>query len=276
MVRLARSRREIMLAIDNRRQIELLAAALEAAQLTIDVLIDLDVGLRRTGTLPGEPAVELARAIARSKRLRLRGVQAYAGNAAHVVGFEARAKVSREAMNQAVETNRLLREAGFDAQILSGGSTGTYNIDSAIEGVTELQAGSYVFMDVDYRRIGGSDGSVIYADFRPSLTVLTTVVSATHPNRVTVDAGTKALDTTTSNRPEPKDRPGLRYGFSGDEFGSLTSQTGGPLPAIGDRLELIVPHCDPSVNLYDRLYACRNDTVTATWPISARRETAPK
>jgi D-serine deaminase-like pyridoxal phosphate-dependent protein len=273
MVALASSGSDIMLSIGSQRQANLLAEAAEAARVDFSVLVDLDVGDRRTGSLPGEPALGLAKYIASaSKRLRVAGVQAYAGHASHTVGFEERQKVSRTAIAKAVETRRLLEKAGHDAKILSGGSTGTYNIDSAIDGMTELQVGSYVFMDVDYRRIGGSGGQAVYTDFQPSLTVLTTVVNATHADRVTIDAGTKAVDTTTTNRPESKTVPGLAYTKAGDEFGALTSESGGQLPGLGDRLEFIVPHCDPSVNLYDRLYACRGDKVESIWPIAARRE----
>jgi D-serine deaminase-like pyridoxal phosphate-dependent protein len=264
---------KIMLSVGHVCEAELLAEAAEAAKVELDVLVDLDVGDKRTGCLPGEPAVELARQIARSKRLHIRGVQAYAGHASHVVGFAERERVSRVAMSQAAETKSLLSQAGFDAQILSGGSTGTYNIDPGVAGVTELQVGSYVFMDVDYRRIGGKDASAIYSDFQLSLTILATVVSTTHAGRVTIDAGTKAVDTTTANLPQAKDWPGLAYSKAGDEFGALVpSEAGGKLPAIGERLELIVPHCDPSVNLYDRLYACRGETVEEIWPVAARRE----
>jgi len=262
----------VMLSVGHLREATLLAEAAVAAKVNLDVLVDLDVGDKRTGSLPGEPAVELARQIAKSKRLTIRGVQAYAGHASHTVGFEARQKVSREAIAKAALTKALLAKDGFDAKILSGGSTGTYNIDSAIDGMTELQVGSYVFMDVDYRRIGGRDGQAVYADFQPSLTVLTTVVSTTHAERVTVDAGTKAIDTTTTHRPEAKNWPGLVYARAGDEFGAVTSEGGGKLPAIGERVEFIVPHCDPNVNLYDRLYACRGDRVEAIWPVAARRE----
>jgi D-serine deaminase-like pyridoxal phosphate-dependent protein len=267
----------IMLSVGHPRQVELLTQAVEAARVNLDVLVDVDVGDQRTGILPGQPAVELAQQIARCKNLRVQGVQAYSGRSSHTVGFENRLKTSKEAMAKAVETRDLLKKAGFDAKILSGGSTGTYNIDSTIEGVTELQVGSYVFMDVDYRRIGGRDGNAVYTDFQPSLTVLTNVVSATHANRVTVDAGTKALDTTTQSQPQAKNWPGLVYGRGGDEFGAITSESGGKLPAIGERIEFIVPHCDPSVNLYDRIYACRGDKVEAIWPIAARRESvSPK
>ena len=264
---------KVMLSIGHIREAELLAEAADAAKVNLDVLVDLDVGDKRTGCIPGEPALELARHIARSKRLNIRGVQAYAGHASHTVGFAERERVSREAMGKAADTKMLLNKAGFDAQILSGGSTGTYNIDPNVEGVTELQVGSYVFMDVDYRRIGGKDGNAIYSDFQPSLTILATVVSATHAGRVTIDAGTKAVDTTTANLPQAKHWPGLTYAKAGDEFGALTpSEAGGKLPALGERLELIVPHCDPSVNLYDRLYACRGEQVDEIWPVAARRE----
>lgn len=272
VVELVKAGADIMLAIGHPREVELLAGAAEAAGVTLKVLVDLDVGSRRTGIVPGQPAVELARLIERSKVLRLQGLQAYAGHAAHVVGFEARSRTSREAMKPAIDTRALFKQAGLGSQVLSGGSTGTYNIDPAYDGVTELQVGSYVFMDVDYRRIGGSDGAAVYTDFRPSLTVLTTVVSTTHPDRVSVDAGTKALDTTTTNRPEAKDRPGLQYAPHGDEFGAVTSPSGTTLPKIGERLEFIVPHCDPSVNLYGRIYACRGEKVEAVWPVVARRE----
>ncbi|MBW8883376.1 MAG: DSD1 family PLP-dependent enzyme [Planctomycetia bacterium] len=273
MVGLAGSGADVMMAVGSQRQASLLAEAAEAARIDIPVLIDLDVGDRRTGSLPGEAAVELARQLARSRRLQIRGVQAYAGHASHTVGFEARQQTSRTAMGKAVETKALLQKAGFDAKMLSGGSTGTYNIDSQIEGLTELQVGSYVFMDVDYRRIGGAGGQAVYADFQPSLTILTTVVNATHSDRRTIDAGTKAVDTTTTNLPQAKNWPGLVYAKAGDEFGALTSD-GGTLPSLGERLEFIVPHCDPSVNLFDRLYACRGEKVESIWPIQARREFA--
>ncbi len=274
VVALAKAGHKLMLAVGHPREAELLSAAAESAGVSLDVLVDVDVGDKRTGCMPGAPAVELARQIARSKRLHVRGVQAYAGHASHTVGFDERQRVSRAAMAKAVESRELIAKAGFDAAILSGGSTGTYNIDSGIDGVTELQVGSFIFMDMDYRRIGGRGGQAIYTDFQPSLTVLTTVISAAHPERVTVDAGTKAIDTTTAHRPEAKGRPGLIYTKAGDEFGAVTLEGDALLPKLGERIEFIVPHCDPSVNLYDRLYACRGDKVEAIWPVVARRETS--
>lgn len=271
MIALAKKPATVLLAITHFQEAELLQEAAQSAKVTVDVLVDVDIGDRRTGALPGKPALQLAQQISRLKNLNLRGVQSYAGHASHTVGFERRAKVSREAFGQAVDTRALLAKAGLKTDILTGGSTGTYNIDSEIKGVTELQVGSYVFMDVDYRRIGGRDGKV-YTDFQPSLTVLTTVVSATHPDRVSVDAGTKAFSTDVVHRPEAKAYDGLQYQRAGDEFGTLTVAKGGKLPRLGDRLEFFVPHCDPTVNLYDQIYAVRGETVESVWPILARKE----
>jgi D-serine deaminase-like pyridoxal phosphate-dependent protein len=263
---------DVMLSLGHPRQVELLDEAAAAANVAVRVLVDLDVGDRRTGIQPGAAALELGRLVSRAKNLRLCGLQAYAGLASHVTGFERREKTSRQAMAQAVETRDLFAKNNLEAGILSGGSTGTYNIDSAIRGITELQVGSYVFMDVDYRRIGGRNNASVYEDFQPSLTVLTTVVSATHADRVTVDAGNKALDTTVSVRGQARDWPGISYGVGGDEFGILTVAQGARMPRLGERLEFLVPHCDPTTNLYDRIYATRGDRVEAVWPIRARRE----
>jgi D-serine deaminase-like pyridoxal phosphate-dependent protein len=274
MINLAKSGAEVLLAVGHPREMQLLLEAADSTRVSLNVLIDLDVGDGRTGILPGKEALELAEMAARSKYLRLRGVQAYSGSSAHVTGFEAREKSSRAAMDKALAMRGDLERAGHDASIVSGGSTGTYNIDSTIKGVTELQVGSYVFMDVWYMRIGGKDGNPLYTDFQPSLTVLTTVVSATHPDRVSVDAGIKAFATDATDTPQPKDGSAIHYRKFGDEFGLLTAEADAHLPKIGERLELYVPHCDPTVNLYDRIYALRGETVEGIWPIAARRESS--
>ncbi|MCS6975719.1 MAG: DSD1 family PLP-dependent enzyme [Gemmatales bacterium] len=270
LVRLIQRGADLMLAIGHVREVELLAERSDRLGVVVPVLLDLDVGDRRTGVLPGTSAVELARRIAEHRSLRLQGLQAYAGHASHVVGFEARKAASWKALSQALETRDLVVRAGFEMPILSVGSTGTYNIDSEISGVTELQCGSYVFMDLDYRRIGGAK-SHRFEDFHFSLTVLTTVVSAEHPDRVTVDAGIKAFATDAPWKPEAADRPGLVLTWVGDEFGIVTASDGGKLPRLGDRLRFLVPHCDPTVNLYDRIHVVQGETVVDVWKTTARR-----
>jgi len=137
--------------------------------------------------------------------------------------------------------------------------------------VTEMQVGSYVFMDVDYPMIGGRDNSATFDDFGQSLTVLATVVSATYRDQVTLDAGKKAFATDRSFGPEAKDVTGVSYRFRGDEFGMLNLEDPSREIKLGDRLEFIIPHCDPTVNLYDRIYACRGERVEEVWSVMDRK-----
>ena len=166
-----------------------------------------------------------------------------------------------------LETFFRMQKAGMAVEIMSGGSTGTYNIDTGLKGMTELQTGSYVFMDVDYRRVGGKSGAV-YEDFAPALSVLATVSSKNHADRATVDAGFKAFATDRKFGPEIKGVTGVEYQFNGDEHGALLLNNASREIRLGDRLEFIVPHCDPNVNLYDRIIATRGDKVEAIWPIA--------
>jgi D-serine deaminase-like pyridoxal phosphate-dependent protein len=267
-VRLASQHRETIFSVDNAQNVRDLNDAAGAARIRFNLAVDLLVG-GRTGIRPGEPALGLAQLIESLPNVKLAGIQAYAGQASHVVGFEKRREASREAMRHAVETRRLFQSKGIACDLLTGGSTGTYNIDSEIEGITELQPGSFIFMDLDYNRIGGRDGAV-YRDFHNSLTVLTTVVSRPSDEMAIVDGGFKSFSTDRPFMPEAKSIQGITYGWGGDEHGRLNIAKASAPVNLGDRLEFIVPHCDPSVNLYDRIYCLRGDKVEAVWKIAAR------
>jgi D-serine deaminase-like pyridoxal phosphate-dependent protein len=249
------------------RDLDAAAAAFKGKRpVVVNVAVDLLYG--RTGIAPGEPALELAKTIASLKNLTLAGIQAYDGGASHTLGFEARKARSEASMAKAVETRRAFERAGLPCSFVSCGSTGTYNIDSSLDGITELQPGSFMFMDTDYNRIGGQDGAV-YQDFKNSLTVLATVVSL-RAEAAIVDGGYKAFSTDRQFTPEAKALPGVTYHWAGDEHGRLDLTKAQVEVKLGDRLEFIVPHCDPSVNLYDRIHCLRGDTVEAVWPIAAR------
>ena len=161
-----------------------------------------------------------------------------------------------------------MKRAGLSMEILSGGSTGTWEIDLALPEVSELQAGSYIFMDLDYRRVG--------ADFRHSLTVLATVISANHEKFVTIDAGLKAFATDRGYGPEAANLPGTGYRWGGDEFGYVDIDGGAGAQPKLRRSELVLEvYSTPllihaTVNLYDRIHACRGENVEAIWPIMAR------
>ncbi len=206
--------------------------------------------------------------IAKSPCLKLLGLQAFAG-CTHVKGFEERRATSLGMMNKAVETLKLLQKEGFEVPILSGGSTGTYNIDSEIKELTEQQVGSYVFMDVDYRDIGGESGPV-FNDFTPALWVLSTVTSQTYNNQVTIDAGLKSFATDRPYVPELKNITGVTYDFGGDEHGRLFLENPSCEINLSDRLELMVTHCDPNVNLFDVFFCMRGERLEAVWKIEAR------
>jgi D-serine deaminase-like pyridoxal phosphate-dependent protein len=257
---------DTMVVVDNPANVAELQHAASAAGIRLTTLIDLDIGQNRTGIQPGEPALRLAESIARSSHLELKGICSYAGHVAHVVGFEERRAHSQRSLAQALATRDLLRHAGHNVEILSGASTGTYNIDSYIEGMTEMQSGSYVFMDVEYRKIGGKSGPV-YEDFAPALCVLSTVVHRSG-NKAIVDAGLKAFSTDRPFGPEPFGVSGVTYEFAGDEHGRLLLADGNV--ALGHRLRFIMPHCDPTVNLYDRFFCIRGDSVEDEWPIMER------
>lgn len=267
-VRLSRLDPDGILCVDHAQNVLDLDAAAKAAGIRLNLAIDLLVG-NRTGIATGAPALELARVIANAKNVQLKGLQAYAGHAAHKIGFEARREMSMGIMRDAAETRRMIEADGIPCGWMSGGSTGTYNIDTEVAGVTEIQPGSFVFMDLDYARIGGKDGEV-YRDFQFSLSVVTTVVSKPSPKTAVVDGGLKAFSTDKPFRPEARNLEGAVFSWGGDEHGKLDLSKASRDLAVGDRVEFVVPHCDPTVNLYDRIYGIRGRKVELAWPISGR------
>ena len=269
LIRLTGKAPDTMVAVDNVWQAERLSEAAQAANVEVNVMIDIDPTGRRTGVQPGEKAVELAKAVDSLPGLKLRGVHGYSGASSHVTGFEERKQHSHEVMGPVIASFEKMKQAGLPAEIMSGASTGTYNIDSGMDGMTELQVGSYVVMDVDYRRIGGKSGEV-YEDFAPALTVLATVMSKNYPDIATIDAGLKSFATDRKFGPDVVGLPGVTYSFNGDEHGRLHLENSGRDVKLGEKVELIVPHCDPNVNLYDRMFICKGDEVKEVWRVAAR------
>lgn len=268
-VRLSTKQPDTIFSMDNAQNVSDMNEAAKAAGRKVKVAVDLAVSTR-TGITPGEPAVGLVEHIVKQSNLEFQGIQAYAGHCAHIIGFENRKKGSEEAMGRAVETRRMLEKKGIACNWLSGGSTGTYNIDSHIDGITELQPGSFLFMDVDYNRIGGKDTGEFYGDFKNSLTVLATAYSKPSDDYVVLDAGLKAFSTDKPFPPEARGVEGSKYAFAGDEHGKLDIRGVAKKVNLGDRVELVIPHCDPSVNLYDKLIAVRGQQVEAIWAVDAR------
>ena len=267
-MKLRKASRHFVQAVDEPQNARDLSAAAREAGVVADVVIDVAVGTR-TGIPAGEDAVALARLIDTLPNLKLRGMLSYDGGVQHVKGFAARKERALRTMEANAATFDAMKRAGLNTEIFSGGGTGTYNIMHLVPGFTDVQVGSYVFMDMQYLAIGSEDGAEIYTDFAPALTITATVMNNRFPGVVTTDAGTKAL---TLNKPNAAvvGEPGLEHVASSDEFGTIRLQNSAKTYKIGDKLELVAPHCDPVVNLYDQIYAIRKDRVEDVWRITAR------
>ena len=260
LVDLARHSPELKVCVDNLENARAISAAASSAGLKIGVLVELRVG-GRCGIQPGEAAVQLAREVSKLNGLEFKGIQAYAGPLNLIdqrEGMEKKVNACREVNEMVAATRDMMTRAGLDVEIVSGAGTGTYRLQH--EYYTEVQPGSYVFMDWRYK--------VSAPEFENALTVLSTVISRPEASQAIVDSGWKTISS-DGGPAKVKERPDIRYEFSGDEHGRLLLPQGTDLQ-IGDRVELIPSHVCTTVNLYDRLFACRGNTVEAVWDIVAR------
>ena len=243
-----------------------LSAAAALAGGTLHVYVEIDVGARRCGVVPGPAALALAQAVAAAPGLRFRGLHAYHGAAQHLRRPEERRAAIDRASRLAAQAKALIEGAGIACPVVTGAGTGTWQLERDSRVYTELQPGSYVFMDADYAR------NALAPDehhFEHSLYVLSTVMSAPEPSRAVVDAGLKAL-AVDSGLPIVHVRHGVHYVKATDEHGVLAVESGHVPPGIGERIWLIPGHCDPTVNLYDWIVGMRGERVECVWPVAAR------
>jgi D-serine deaminase-like pyridoxal phosphate-dependent protein len=247
------------------------AAAAEGVK--VRTAVDIYAGLTRHGIEAGQPALDLAKKVDSSKNLKLIGVMGYSGGASHTHGWEERKRKSLEDTAGLLETAAMARKAGLPVEIVTGGSTGTYNIDSEKKGLTELQAGSFVFMDTLYRHVGGKSDPKVYTDFDNALTVMTTVISRRHPHQCTIDAGNKALLKPTD---EVKGRPEVKVENQGAEYGILVWGDTDREFKLGERVEIFPSNLDMSTNVYDRYYVARGERIVDVWPIMGRSGAAQR
>ncbi|MDQ6917018.1 MAG: DSD1 family PLP-dependent enzyme, partial [Pseudomonadota bacterium] len=264
---LARSAK-IGVLVDDFGNVSAIAEAASHAGSTLEVLVEIDVGAHRCGVAPGAPALELARVVSAraASGLRFGGLHAYQGTAQHLRRpAERRAAIAR-AVEGARETRALIESAGIACPTVTGAGTGTFLLEANSGVYTELQPGSYVFMDADYGRNTLDAGEPTFAQ---SLYLWSTVMSVPAPDRAIVDAGLKAFSV-DSGMPLCADRPELECTKASDEHGVLKVPVGAQRLRVGDKLRLIPGHCDPTVNLHDTLVGVRNGRVECIWPVSAR------
>ena len=258
----------LSIVVDHRTQVERLAEALSGRRL--DLLVDIDTGIHRTGVASAEAAVLLSRLIEDSPNLSYCGVQFYCGTLQHVASLAERRAALAERTTYLATILAALRAAGLPAATVTGGGTGGFIIDGELGVLNELQPGSYVFMDREYLECEPAG-----LQFERAMAIDTRVVSANTPGCVTVDAGLKAM-ATEAGPPIVVAGADLssRYRFMGDEHGMLSTPAGGADPFLDQLVTLLPPHCDPTVNLYDRYAVCDGDTVVGFWPVTARGRSA--
>lgn len=269
LARAAASGARIGVVVD---RLDLITAYGEAARrlgTNFDVLVDLDVGLKRSGVAtPGE-AVALARAVAEQEGLRYVGVQAYQGRVQHIDDFAARRAANRTMEAQLSAMLDALREAGLAAEIVSGGGTGSHLLDGETHLLTEIQAGSYVFMDEAYSSVDmhGRGGP----EFGPALRVAVTVIGHSSAGFAITDGGSKSF---ALDGPPPRVLLGGelvgRIEWCGDEYGRILPEPGHETLPISTVVECTVPHCDPTINLHDFLHVVSGDRLVEFWRVEAR------
>lgn len=267
LIALAAAGADIMAVVDDRAVVGMLAEAAQAAGTSLKLVVDLDVGLDRTGCAPGD-VVMLAHAIADAPTLEFSGIQAYAGHHQHIHDPSERRAATVAACNTLAEAVQALNQAGLKPGVVTGAGTGTYDMAAEARIYDELQVGSYPFMDVQYLEVDyGPDGP----PFRPSLFVSTGVISANRVDGATTDAGLKSFAT---DGPAPwiaRGAPeGSTYRFQGDEHGRVELPDGAAGLAPGSIVECVTPHCDPTINLHNWVHCVRGDALEAIWQIDAR------
>ena len=259
---------KVAVCADDAAQLGMIESAAANANVRMPVLVEIDVGAGRCGVQPGPAAVDLAKKIAASRHLVFGGLQAYHGSAQHKRTVEERQKMIGVAIDASRRTVEQLRQQGLDCPIVGGAGTGTFEIECGSGVYTEIQAGSYVFMDADYGRNMDAAGKPI-SIFRNSLFVLATVMSVPSQSIAVVDAGHKAVPT-DSGMPLVWQRPEIRYVSASDEHGKMEIGSETAAPKLGEKLRLVPGHCDPTVDRYDWYVGVRNGRVECVWPVSAR------
>ena len=252
-------RAKIGVCVDDAQNVQ----AIAATGASLDVYIEIDVGMRRCGVQPGQPAVDLARRILSFRNLRFAGLQAYHGRAQHIRSMEERHAVIEVAAQHVIHTKRLLKQAGIECPIVTGAGSGTFMLEVEAGAWDEIQPGSYAFMDADYAK---NEWAAPLPRFEHALFVLTTVMSRPADAMAIVDAGLKA-SSVDSGMPAVWKRDGLVYTRASDEHGWVEGKS---VPALGEKLLLVPGHCDPTINLYDWYVCVRGGRVEALWPITAR------
>jgi D-serine deaminase-like pyridoxal phosphate-dependent protein len=257
---------DVMVAVDNAENVEELSRAATAKGVVIRALVEVNIGHDRCGVAPFEPVLTLSRAIAEAPGLEYMGLMGYDGHCTFRVEETEREECARKANQLLVETRRYVEDAGLKVKVVSGSGTFTYRVATALEGITEVQAGTYLLMDTAFKEHG-------VHEFDCALTVLATVTSrpswAEANDLAVIDVGSKSMNS-AFGMPEVKALAGATVLKLSQEHGRVRLQGEARNLKIGDKVELWVRNTNNTVNLYDKFYAIRDDIVEAVWEIPGR------
>jgi 3-hydroxy-D-aspartate aldolase len=261
-------RAKVAVCVDRDESVREFEAAAAKSSSTLRVLVELNVGANRCGVESPADVLRIARSIAASGHLSFGGIQAYHGGAQHIRAYVDREAAIARAVRGVKETRALLAANGLPCECVTGAGTGSFQLEMASGVYNEVQAGSYIFMDRDYRLNRDAAGKFI-SDFENSLFILTTIMSHATPERMVVDAGLKSFSV-DSGMPELADHPGWTVERASDEHGLIDLSNRVASFTVGEKIRLVPGHCDPTVNLHDWLVCVRDDRVESLWPVSAR------
>ena len=249
----------LTVAVDDPNNADDLSKAVSKVGSKLDVIIEVDVGMGRGGVRSPDEAVGLAKHLASLADIRFRGVQGYEGHCMLVPDRELRVKKAREAMDCLGTVVDRLGDSGFKCEIVSAGGTGTYDITGADPRVTEIQAGSYVFMD-------NFHGNLV-PGFSKSLTVLGTVVIQ-HGDTIVFDCGRKSVSIEFV-QPTMVDYPFYAARYFAEEHAVFDVDKRCNLN-LGDTMEFVPGYAPTTVNLYDAYHVIEGGVVVDIWPIIPR------
>jgi 3-hydroxy-D-aspartate aldolase len=260
LMSLARHAR-LIVAVDDAANVKDLSAAAQSFGVEVGVIVEVNIGMNRCGVEPGAPVVKLAKAIAKSPGLRFDGLMGYEGHLVANRDYEVRKTETLKAMEKLTGSADACRKAGLEVKVVSAAGTGTYNITGTVRGVTELQCGSYIFMDGDYLQV--------FQDFKPALHVLAQVISRPGPDRAVTDAGLKSIST-DRGLPAVAGISGATVTGLSEEHGRLKVEGAAAKLKVGDKLRFLPMHGDTTINLHTHYFGIRNGRLEAVVPIEGR------
>ena len=246
----------VRVAVDSPEGVKQLGKAARETGVVIGVLVEIDIGMNRCGVAPGKPALELAGLVARTEGLHFDGLQGYEGHLVTLEDYQERRILVTRAMESLTETRKFLDNSGLKVSLVSSGGSGTYDITGNVEGIDEVQCGSYALMDAFYKKIR--------PEFNNARYILATIISV-HGKKAVADVGLKGMGCEYAS-PVVAGHPEAKVLYVAEEHTPIENLD----VKIGDRISLIPPHGCTTNNLYHRMWIVRNGLIEDVWPIEGR------